>query len=266
VSPDRTPAATGTGPARIAGVSGLVFAALFVAALVLLHRSPSLGATDADYATFYARDGAQLFVAVGLYLVPLAGIAFLWHVTAIRALLDTLDPPPSAMAHGLNLLAGVLFVAMVFAGTAAVGAVALGTSIGGAPVAEPGTARALTEVGYVLVFVFAIRGAGMFAITTTTLLRNGGVLPRPVAVVGYVLAAFLLLSATKNPVAVLVFPAWAVLISVCLLRHRRQSAAPAAEAEAEPVPAAVADTVAEPEAVPRHAPTPTRPTPRSDPS
>ncbi len=73
-------------------------------------------------------------------------------------------------------------------------------------------------------FVFAVRGAGMFALTTTTLLRNAKVLPGAAAIAAYVLAAFLLLAVTKNPVAVLVFPAWVVLISVFLLRHARRVA------------------------------------------
>ena len=149
-------------PARVAGISGLVFTALFVVALVLLHRAPHLADPDATYATFYARDGQMLFVAIGLYLVPLAGIAFLWHMTAIRAVLDTLTPAPSAMAHGLNLLAGAVFVTMLFAGSAAVGAVALSDYLGGPPITDPSVARALTAVGYGLVFVFAVRGGGMF--------------------------------------------------------------------------------------------------------
>ena len=107
--------------ARIAAVSGFVFAGLFVAALVLLHRAPNLSDPDQAYAAFYAGGGDQIFVAVGLYLVPYAGIAFLWHMTAIRNVLDTLTPSPSAMAHGLNLLAGAIFVTLMFAGTAAVG-------------------------------------------------------------------------------------------------------------------------------------------------
>jgi hypothetical protein len=215
--------------ARIAAISGLVFAVLFVAALVLVHRSPTLGDPDATYAAFYADGGDQLFVAVGLYLVPFAGIAFLWHMTAIRNVLDTLTPAPSTMAHGLNLLAGIVFVTLLFAGTAAVGATAFGVYFGHAPVADPSTARALTAVGYGLVFVFAVRGAGMFAITTTTLLRNAGVLPKIPAVVAYLLAAFLLLAVTKNPAALLVFPAWVVLISVFLLRHARRGTGPSTD-------------------------------------
>ena len=105
------PVSPGTSSAaRIAAVSGLVFAALFVAALVFVHRAPTLGDPDTTYAAFYANGGDQLFVAVGLYLVPYAGIAFLWHMTAMRDVLNTLTPTPSAMAHGLNLLAGIIFV------------------------------------------------------------------------------------------------------------------------------------------------------------
>ena len=218
----------GSSAARIAAISGLVFAVLFVAALALVHRGPTLGDPDSAYAAFYANGGDQLFVAVGLYLVPFAGIAFLWHMTAMRNLLDTLTPAPSTMAHGLNLLAGVIFVTLLFAGTAAAGAVAFGIYFANAAVEDPSVARALTAVGYGLVFVFAVRGAGMFAITTTTLLRNAKVLPRIPAVVAYLLSAFLLLAVTNNPVAVLVFPAWVVLISVVLLRHARRGAAHAA--------------------------------------
>ncbi|MBP2368089.1 hypothetical protein [Pseudonocardia parietis] len=219
--------------ARLAAATGLLFAALFVAALVLLHRAPGLADPDTRYAAFQAGGGDGLLVAVGLYLVPLAGIAFLWHMTAMRALLDTLTPTPAAMAHGLNLLSGVLFVAMLFAATAAVAAPALASSLGNAPPVEPQVARALTAVGYALFFVFAVRGAGMFAITTTTLLRAGGVLPGPVAVLGYLLAAFLLLTASTDPAAALVLPAWVVLVAASLLVHARR--APAAVA-AEPAP------------------------------
>ncbi|WP_433503593.1 hypothetical protein ACQP04_28360 [Pseudonocardia halophobica] len=237
-------ASSGSGPAaRIAAVSGIVFAVLFVVALVLVHRAPTLADPDSAYTGFYANGGDQLFVAVGLYLVPFAGIAFLWHMTAMRAVLDTLTPQPSTMAHGLNLLAGAIFVTLLFAGTAAVGAVAFGVYFGHSPAEDPQTARALTGVGYGLVFIFGVRGAGMFALTTTTLLRNAKVLPIVPAVIAYLLAAFLLLAVTSNPAAVLVFPAWVVLISIFLLRHAHRAAAPAPEPDTgPPAPAAPLDT------------------------
>ncbi len=217
--------------ARVAAISGLLFAVLFLVALVLVHRAPTLHDPDAAYAAFYADGGGdQILVAVGLYFVPFAGIAFLWHMTAMRNALDTLTPAPSAMAHGLNLLSGIIFVTLLFAGTAAVGAVAFGVYFGHVPVEDPSAARTFTAVGYGLVFVFAVRGAGMFAITTTTLLRNAGVLPRIPAVAAYLFAALLLLAVSSNPAAVLVFPAWVVLISFFLLRHPRHCAAPKPDA------------------------------------
>ena len=222
-SPESRPVSGTSAAARIAAVSGLVFAVLFVLALVLLHRAPKLADLDSAFSAFYAGGGDQLFVAIGLYLVPFAGIAFLWHTTAIRNVLDTLTPAPSTMAHGLNLLAGVIFVTLLFAGTAAVGAVAFGIYFGHTPAEDPAVARGLTGLGYGLVFIFAVRGAGMFALTTTTLLRTAKVLPTIPAVVAYLLAAFLLLVVTNNPAALLVFPAWVVLISVFLLRHAAAS-------------------------------------------
>jgi hypothetical protein len=212
--------------ARLAAASGFLFVVLFVTALVMLRRAPHLDDPDATYTAFYAHGGDTLLVAIGLYLVPLAGIAFLWHMTAIRSMLDTLTPRPSGMAHGLNLLAGTVFVTMLFAGTASLGAVAFSVSRGGPGTIDPDTARALTAVGYGLVFVFAVRGAGMFVLTTTTLLRNGRVLNLPLAVVCWALGAFLLLSVTNNPGALLILPLWVVLVAVALLRHRGPAATP----------------------------------------
>ena len=95
---------------RLSGVLGAVFAGLLVAALVLVHRSPGLGATDAAYDTFYADGGQTVLITVGLYLVPFAGIAFLWHMTTTRLLVRELVPEPPAIPLGLHGLAGGLFV------------------------------------------------------------------------------------------------------------------------------------------------------------
>lgn len=208
---------------RLAAVMGIVFSALFVAALLVVNGVPHLGAPDAAYGSFYDGAGNAVVTAVALYLVPLAGIAFLWFVVALRSVLDTLEPAPSAMANGLNLLSGVLFVALLFAGTAALATPVFVTTIGGGAPLSPEAARALSGLGYGLVFVFSVRGAGMFALTTTTLLRGAGVMPRGTALVGYVLATWLLITASDHPASLLVLPAWVLLVAVVLLRHDRRS-------------------------------------------
>ncbi len=246
--------------ARLAAVTGVVFSALFVVALLLIDKGPHLDAPDAVYTAFYAKNGDSLIVAVGLYLVPLAGIAFLWFVTAVRSLLDAIGHVPSAMAHGLNLLSAALFVSMLFAGTAAVAAPAFGSTIANAPVVAPDTARALAAVGYGLVFVFSVRGAGMFALTTTTLLRGAGVLGKVPSLIAYLCGAYLLLTATYHPASMLVLPGWVLLISVALvLYERREKAAdpatPAVDTRASKDPRSLPDATSETTPrVPRSAP------------
>ncbi|MEJ2865927.1 hypothetical protein [Actinomycetospora flava] len=234
---------------RLAAVLGVLFAALFVAAMLTVNNVPHLSAPVTDYGAFYDGAGNTVVTAVAIYLVPLAGIAFLWFAVALRSVLDGLETHPSAMAHGLNLLSGVVFVALLFGGTAAMATPVLLTTIGGGAPLDPEITRGLSALGYGLVFLFSVRGAGMFALTTTTLLTGAGVMPRAAAVVSYLLATWLLLTATDHPASLLVLPAWVLLIAVVLLRHdrrQRRAAAPPSEAPT-PVPTPV-------------------PTPRSEPS
>jgi hypothetical protein len=231
-----------------------VFSVLFVAALVVVDAVPHLGDPDTVYGAFYDGAGNAVVTAVALYLVPLAGIAFLWFVVALRSVLDTLEPAPSAMAHGLNLLSGVVFVALLFAGTAALATPVFLTTIGGGAPLAPDASRALTALGYGLVFVFSVRGAGMFALTTTTLLRSAAVMPRGVAVVAYLLAAWLLLTATDHPASLLVLPAWVLLVVVVLLRHDRRARA----TTANPTEDTTGDATGTPDRLPDAAPKSTR--------
>ena len=194
--------------ARLSSLTGIIFAVLLALALVFVHSAPNLKASEADFAAFYAGNSTVL-VTVGLYLVPFAGIAFLWHMNTVRLLIRTRTPEPSAIPDGLQLMAGILFVALLFAGTAASGGVALLKDLGSGPLPSMDVARGLLAVGYSMVFVYSVRGAGMYALTTTTLLANAGIMPRWLAVVGYLLAAFLLVSTTNNPVVMLLLPAWA---------------------------------------------------------
>lgn len=216
--------------ARLSSSTAVAFGLLLALALVLLHFSPSLSSTDEQLTAFYS-GSSTVWVTVGTNVVPFAGIAFLWHMNATRLLIRSRTPSPSAIPDGLQLLAGVLFVALLFAGTAAAGSVALVKDLRGAPLPSPDEARSLLGVGYSMVFVYSVRGAGMYAMTTTTLLRAAGILPTWLAVVGYVLAAFLLVSTTANPAALLLLPAWAVLVGLVTLIRAGRNAAPAVPQE-----------------------------------
>jgi hypothetical protein len=59
--------------------------------------------------------------------------------------------------------------------------------------------------------------------------RAVGLLPRWLAVIGYLAAAFLLVSTVYHPVVLLIFPAWVVVVSVVLLLRAGRSPAPEPE-------------------------------------
>lgn len=200
-------------------MSGLAFAALFVTALVLVRQAPGLEVPDATYTAFYRAGRGNVLVTVGLHIVPFAGIAFLWNMSATRTLIEAMPGAPSEMPRWLQLGSGIVFVCLLFTGTAAVGAVALLTVFSSAPLPPPDVARALTGVGYGMVFVFGVRAAGMFIIATTTLLRSRALLPRWLAVISYLAAGFLLVSTTFHPVVLLVLPGWVAAVSLALTAH-----------------------------------------------
>jgi hypothetical protein len=213
---------------RMGALSGIVFAALFLVAMVLVQRAPKLGDPDPVYQAFYAGGGDAL-ATLGLYVVPFAGIALLWHLSATRAMYRAVPGAVSPIQTWLQMAAGLVFLCMMFVGSAAVGAVALLSTFDVTPLPAPEVARALAAVGYGLVFIFGVRVAGMYMITTISMARAVGLLPGWLAIIGYLTAAFLLVSTTHHPVVLLVFPAWVVVLSVVSLLRAGRPPAPKSE-------------------------------------
>jgi hypothetical protein len=218
---------------RMSALSGIVFAALFVVAMLLLQRAPKLGDPDSVYQAFYV-EGGEALATLGLHVVPFAGIALLWNLSATRAMFQAVPQQFSPVQAWLQMAAGLLFLCMMFVGSAAVGAVALLGVFEVTPLPAPEVARALAAVGYGLMFVFGVRMAGMYMITTIGMAGAAGLLPRWLALIGYLAAAFLLVSTTYHPVVLLVFPAWVVVVSVVLLLRAGRSTAPRTDKEVTP--------------------------------
>jgi hypothetical protein len=213
--------------ARLTALSGILFSALFVLSVVFIYTTPRLTASDAEITAFYT-SGSTILVTVGLYLIPFAGIIFMWHAHATRLLIRSSTPVPSAIPYGLQLVSGVLFVVLLFAGMASAGSVALLKDLTSAPLPSADFIRGVLAVGYGMVFVYAIRGAGMYALTTTTLLRQTKIMPTWLGVVSYLLAIFLLVSTTLHPVVVLLLPTWVVIIALVVFIRAGRVAEPAA--------------------------------------
>lgn len=77
---------------------------------------------------------------------------------------------------------------------------------------------------YTLLATYAMRMAAVFVLATSTIGRMLGVFPRPLAVLGTVVGLLLLVIGSGVPWSELLFPVWALILSLYVLRARRGTA------------------------------------------
>ncbi len=203
-----------------AGV-GVLYAVLFLVSYWLVSSRPGPNAADAELVAFYQSGASRRLILVGLYLMPFAGIAFVWFTVALRMWISGSSRREDILLSNVQFVSGILFVALLFAASAAAAAAAASAEFTTAPV-DAVVARQLPSLGNALLFVFAMRMAAMFVFTTSNIGRITGVLPRWFVLIGLLVGLFLLLSATFNEALVLVFPAWVLALSGMLLVRARR--------------------------------------------
>ncbi|MFK0232746.1 hypothetical protein [Streptomyces vinaceus] len=192
---------------KAAGLAGIVFAVLLAAAIVLARIAlPEGGGGEEEIVP-----GKRGALQTATELVPFAGIAFLWFMGALRE--HTGDAEDRFIAT-VFLGSGLVFVACLFGAVAAAGTVL--------DAEDPtGFGR---HFAYTLLTTYGMRMAAVFVLATSTIGRKLGVLPRPLVLVGTVAGLLLLAVGSSVPYCELVFPAWALLISLYILRASRRSA------------------------------------------
>ncbi|MDA0160744.1 hypothetical protein OM076_10750 [Solirubrobacter ginsenosidimutans] len=212
-----------------AGVVGLVFAVLFVVSLALLYREPPRDSTAAQIAVWYLQTRTKTIGIVGLYLLPFAGIAFLWFIAAIRSRIGGYEDRFFATVF---LGSGILFVAMLYAAAAAAGASLAAVRFQGAPPPSPDVFVFARGLAYTFLYVYGVRAAAVFMIVTSTIGLRTKVLPRWLVFLGFAIALVLLFSVSYFKGFVFIFPAWVAVVSVEILirarSERRELPAPTA--------------------------------------
>jgi hypothetical protein len=204
--------------AMLTAAVGIAFSVIFSVSFVLMLDVPGPKATDQEIFDYY-QPGEQLLPAtVGLYIMPFAGIAFLWFIVALRVWASTSSQSINVLQSNIQLVSGVIFVALFFVGSAALSVLAVSVQYANGPV-DPVTARQFPIFGSSILLFFAMRMAAMFVFTTSAIGRSTRILPRWFALIGFVVGLFLLLAASMTPVLMLVFPAWVIALCVILLRN-----------------------------------------------
>ncbi|WP_340373965.1 hypothetical protein U5640_01450 [Streptomyces sp. SS7] len=198
------------GTPRAAGIAGVVFAVLLGVAIVLL-RTALPGGADGHHITVDAAQRRSVQTALGL--LPYAGIAFLWFMGALR---EQAGDAEDRFVSTVFLGSGLIFVATLF-GCAAAAVTVLDENQQDAPFGR--------HYAYTLLTTYSMRMAAVFMLTTSTIGRRLGVLPRPLVLLGFAAGLTLLLVGARLPWSELVFPVWALIVSLDILRGGRASAA-----------------------------------------
>ncbi len=210
-SPLRTPGA--------AAVAGIVFAVLLISALVLLRLS--VPAHPRVAGVWLTDSGRRTAVAVGLNLVPFAGIAFLWFIGVIR---DRIGAHEDRFFASVFLGSGLLFVGMLFVAAAVGGGlIAAASGSSGQPGAD--TLVLGRNVTSILLNIYSMRMAAVFTLTTVTIARRTHIVSRWLEVAGLAAALVLLVGIGISAWVELLFPAWILALSIDILAARPRASA-----------------------------------------
>jgi hypothetical protein len=195
---------------KAAAVAGIAFSVLLLAAFVLLRLSVPADPLEPG-AWLRTSSGT---VVVALNIIPFAGIAFLWFIGVLR---DRLGAREDRFFATVFFGSGLLFLAMLFVAAAMVGAIILVFAEQPEELVNSATFHFARASIYSLINIYMIKMAAVFIISTSTVAISTGFAPRWIALLGYALAAVVLLGSSYMTWSFVVFPIWVLLVSSNLL-------------------------------------------------
>jgi hypothetical protein len=203
-------------------LAGLLFSLLFLIGWLLVRESPSFNATDEELLAYYGDPAKRRdAVTAGLYVIPLACIAFIWFMAALRDRYVRTAIREHTILSTAHVVAGVLVVASLFT----LAAVELGVAwlADNGEAFDVGGARGLLALGQASSDVMALRSAAVFVGVSASRAVRSGFFPRLYGVLSLLTAIALLLVFEAASWVTLLFPSWVAATSVLILVRRRSS-------------------------------------------
>ena len=213
MGPEPTLVSQGLKSPRAAGIAGIAFSMLFVSSMFLIRTSIPADPFGSAREVINHSDTIML----ALNLVPFAGIAFLWFIAVVRDRLGKLEDRFFATVF---LGSGLLYIAMYFAGAALAGGLLRVLSAGTESLLQSGVYAVERAEIYQIMNIYAVKMAGIFMISASTISLRTRIVPRWMGLLGYALALLLLLSIRIIEWSPMVFPLWVLLVSVYILIER----------------------------------------------
>ncbi len=195
---------------KAAAVAGIAFSLLLIAIFWLFRIS--VPADPVEPGAWLATNAKP--VTLALNLVPFAGVAFLWFIGVLR---DRLGDKEDRFFATVFFGSALLFLATLFVAAAVIGAIILAFAAEPSEMIDSATFHFARAVAYNIANVYAIKMAGVFMISTSTVALYTGFAPRWIAVLGFILAVVLLLGSYYISWCFIVLPLWVLLISIHIL-------------------------------------------------
>jgi hypothetical protein len=195
---------------RWSPLSGVAFALLFLAALGV--SGSGAGDTPAELTAWYADEGNRGAAFLVFFLLVAAALDLLWFLGALRALLVRAEGDPARWT-ALGFGAGIASTTLLLAAAALYVTPAATAGQGEFPF-DPATANAFTNAGFMLL-VGSTMTASLLVLATSIVSHRTGLLPRWLALAGFVAAPVLLLTIFFLPL--FVWLAWVLAASIVLV-------------------------------------------------
>jgi hypothetical protein len=193
-----------------AAIAGLLFSVLLIAAFWLLRSS--VPADPQEPGAWLHASSSR--VALGINLIPFAGVAFLWFVGVLR---DRLGQMEDRFFATIFFGSGLLFLGMLFLVATIVGGILIAFEAKPEELIGSATFHFARAAAYAAINVYMVKMASVFMITSSTVFFYTGITPRWLAISGYALSLLLLFGSYYISWSFFVFPVWVALISIFII-------------------------------------------------
>ena len=202
---------------RRAALGGAIFAVLAAVWALLAAGAPQMDASTSDITSYYGDHGNRVKVGVATLLLTLAPLFLLWFLGTLRKMLRKAEGG-EARVTGVVFGTGVALAAIVLVTAAIYSASAEARQHGGSGFSlDPDTVRVFAASTYWLI----AQEAGLAALLTASisvLILRTGVFPIWFGWVGLVVALFNFLSIFLAGIALPLFLAWLLVLSLFMWR------------------------------------------------
>ena len=172
---------------------GIIGAALYVLAMLVLNAVPGGGPVDAaDFDRFYVADQQMSLAILGLFLAGFAAVALLWFLWQLRVAIGT------HLAE-LGFIAGAIGLAQFTVATGLIVAPSGVQLIGGQPFVGAEIAHSVASAGWAIMLVGGAFALAVAVAAFSRAARRTNSLPGWVATTGYVVAAVQVVAAMFVP-------------------------------------------------------------------